>query len=453
MSFNSERRQDRNGAHEIGDIRSPYERDRDRILYSSAFRRLDGVTQVAAVREQHLLHNRLTHSLKVAQLGRRMAQRLLADDTGFHGGLQDDRASFPDVVESAGLAHDIGHPPFGHAVEKVLADRMAAFGGFEGNAQSFRIVTKIAVHGGTKLGLDLTRATLNSILKYPQYMNKIKYKEAWHDRQYGNKWGVYRSEESDFEFARDEGSARGRPDGRTRVAGATLMDWADDISYVVHDVHDYFRAGLIPLHGLEDYGDEFMKYVAESSANENDFSMALFNDAYREVVSLMPKKPWTEGSRVAREELDKLVHTLIYRFVSAVNVDGSSLLHVGQEEQYQAEVLKRLTFFHVIEQPQLSLAQAGQRRIVGELFDGLLGVVEKYGKSAKSRFPGPALLKLVYDEIKKKRGDYDWDDGEAESRAVCDYICLLTEEQAVDMYERLTGRSVAQGSIFGAWFN
>lgn len=186
-----------------GEYRFDYERDRDRLLYSSAFRRLAGVTQVTAVRERHLLHNRLTHSLKVAQLGRRMAQRLLRLEGGFQGDLDDGcREYLPDIVETAGLAHDIGHPPFGHIAEEVLAEEMADLGGFEGNAQSFRIVTKLAVRDSS-LGLNLTRASLNSVLKYPKFRSQVASPgEAtgvpWYDRSRGTKWGAYDRDQNEF---------------------------------------------------------------------------------------------------------------------------------------------------------------------------------------------------------------------------------------------------------------
>lgn len=129
------------------DPRSAFQRDRDRVLYSPEFRRLSGVTQVASAGEGDVFHNRLTHSLKVAQVGRRLAERLQKDcaseELHAWGGLD------PDVVETAGLAHDLGHPPFGHDGEEEICKSVEANNdenGFEGNAQSFRIVTRLAAH-------------------------------------------------------------------------------------------------------------------------------------------------------------------------------------------------------------------------------------------------------------------------------------------------------------------
>jgi dGTPase len=148
-----------------GDHRTPAQRDRDRVLYSSAFRRLAEVTQVVAANSGYIFHNRLTHSLQVAQVGRRLSEKLVQ--------LQNELGMFPpdgidpDVVEAACLAHDLGHPPFGHVIEEQLNELGKDVGGFEGNAQSFRIVTKLAFHSPKYSGLDLTRATLAALLKYP----------------------------------------------------------------------------------------------------------------------------------------------------------------------------------------------------------------------------------------------------------------------------------------------
>lgn len=147
------------------DQRNPFQRDRDRILYASAFRRLAGITQIARAGESDLLHSRLAHTLKAAQVGRRLAEYVMANQPteAEHIGVH------PEVVEAACLAHDLGHAPFGHLGEQVL-NRLVLkteADGFEGNAQTFRILTKLAVRFETCEGLDLTRATLAACMKYP----------------------------------------------------------------------------------------------------------------------------------------------------------------------------------------------------------------------------------------------------------------------------------------------
>jgi len=239
------------------DQRREGQRDRDRILYSSAFKRLNGVTQVVAASEGTIFHNRLTHSLKVAQLGRRLAEHLCSQPTEREkaeawGGLD------PEVVDAAGLAHDLGHPPFGHIAEKAL-DHLVTRGpsarseegdeapagnpdGFEGNAQTFRILTWLSAHNEKKYpGLNLTRATLNAVLKYPWLRDPA---EAPEGKRY-NKYGAYRAEGSDHAFAREF------HDGDVQSLEAAVMDFADGLAYSVHDLEDFVRAGLVPLSRLQ----------------------------------------------------------------------------------------------------------------------------------------------------------------------------------------------------------
>src|SRR5262245_59319850 len=182
------------GPGPLPDQRDPFQLDRDRVLYSTAFRRLAGVTQVVSPSEGEVFHNRLTHTLKVAQIARRLAEMFLERDRKARTKLADEWGGIePEVVEAAALAHDLGHPPFGHVAEEELGHLVAAIvhsektskdskakatppteedlkkcEGYEGNAQSFRILTALSVRRpGATCGLDLTRATLHATLKYP----------------------------------------------------------------------------------------------------------------------------------------------------------------------------------------------------------------------------------------------------------------------------------------------
>jgi dGTPase len=183
--------------------------------------------------ETELFHNRLTHTLEVAQIARRLAERLTADDPDFAEQVN------PDIVETAALAHDLGHPPFGHIAEDEL-DRLVTGqdipAGFEGNPQSFRIVTSLAHRSDSHHGLDLTRASLQALSKYPWPRSTSGY----HHRKYG----TFDADEDYFDWTR-----RGLPGDlrEEQTPEATIMDWADDVAYALHDVDDFFRVGLIPL--------------------------------------------------------------------------------------------------------------------------------------------------------------------------------------------------------------
>lgn len=228
--------------------RTPFERDRARILHSSGLRRLGTKTQVLGPETDDFIRTRLTHSLEVAQVGRGIAAELGCD---------------PDIVDAACLAHDLGHPPFGHNGERALNEAAAGIGGFEGNAQTFRLVARLepkVMVGGRSAGLNLTRATLDAITKYPWPRG-----EGPDPVKSARKFGVYQDDMEVFQWMREEA-----PQG-IRCLEAQIMDYSDDIAYSVHDLEDAVVTGraslpeLVDAAGVEEivaqtiswYGDEF----------------------------------------------------------------------------------------------------------------------------------------------------------------------------------------------------
>lgn len=422
------------------DRRSPGQRDRDRIQYTSAFRRLNGITQVVAPTEGHVFHNRLTHTFEVAQIGRRLAEKLLRehhpDAIAAYGGLD------PDVVEAAALAHDLGHPPFGHVAEETLCDRldrMVSFqDGFEGNAQSFRIVTRLSVRRDGLPGLDLTRATLNAVLKYP-WVRATSGKQQ-------RKWGAYHTEKEYLAWARRMPNPPGgvMADG-VRSVEAELMDWADDVAYSVHDVEDFFRAGLIPIDRIaRRQGAERERFLRDAFERRRREGTALpyaeddLSRVFTEVMlGLFPQTEPYAGTRSQRAALRTFTSTLISRYIGAVALAppaGGRLGHVTLDDELAMEVamLKELTWYYVVNNPALALQRHGQRRVIEGLLDLFMGAAG----SPKDW----VLFPEAYREQLERAAP-----GDEQTRVVIDLVASMTEQQAVRAYHKLMG--VSLGSV------
>ncbi|GAA4805953.1 deoxyguanosinetriphosphate triphosphohydrolase [Actinomycetospora chlora] len=350
------------------DRRSPFARDRGRVLHSAALRRLAGKTQVVGPDEDAEVtgvpRNRLTHSLEVAQIGRGMAEDLGAD---------------PDVVDTAGLAHDIGHPPFGHNGERALHELAADCGGFEGNAQTLRILTRLEPKvlddsddgSGHSRGLNLTRAVLDACLKYP-----------WTRRPGTRKFGVYPDDVAVFDWIRE-----GAPPDR-RCVEAQIMDWADDVAYSVHDLEDGILAGRIVLRWLARPAEraELAALAAEafSAAPRGELEEAAGVLAEFPAVRAAAAHGAHDGSLAATADLKRLTSELVGRFVSAA-VDatrdalGEDVVPAGHGADLvvpapigaEVAVLKAAALRWVMRDPARLAVQARQRDLVTELVERL----------------------------------------------------------------------------------
>lgn len=419
------------------DQRQAGQRDRDRILYASALRRLAGVTQVVSAIEGHEFHNRLTHTLKVAQVGRRLAEKLLSEQPELVeavGGLD------PEVVEAASLAHDLGHPPFGHIAEQELDSLVKEAGiaeGFEGNPQSFRIVTKLAVRHEDFLGLNLTKATLNAILKYPWFRQTSAFREK--------KWGAFSTEKVDFAWAREL-----YPGDDRKSAEAELMDWADDITYAVHDVEDFYRAGLIPLDRLANDSSEVSRFLQEvferwrSEAASSQFAENDLRNVFNEMIAFQPLTTSYTGTRKQRAILRSFTAGLIARYIGGIQLQNPSSVserRVRIEPQHEMEITmwKELTWHYVIEHPSLATQQYGQRRIIKELFR-----IFREAASSRDRSILPASAREFLEQEEQQANNQQALE-QARSRVVADIVAGMTEQQALEMYQRLLG--ISPGSI------
>lgn len=424
------------------DQRTRGQRDRDRILYTSSFRRLAGVTQVVSAAEGHIFHNRLTHSLEVAQVARRLAEKLRKEQREVADALGVDE----DVVEAAALAHDLGHPPFGHIAEAELDTAVVEEGvkdGFEGNAQTFRVLNKLAVRSVDFPGLDLTRATLNAVLKYPWLRDTSDPKKK-------RKWGAYSSEQREFDWAR-------QPFGRSerKMAEAELMDWSDDIAYGVHDVEDFYRAGMIPLERLGD-PDEIARFLDEVFARWTltgfapDFTRDDAGAAFREIIGYAPITEPYAGTREQRAALRTLTAGLIARYVNAVTLKASSSetdppVRVPKEQRVELTILKELTWHYVILNPALAAQQYGQRRVVRDLFRVFVEAA-RAGRGHWKRNVLPRGFKDTLEEHEEQLPEAELDG--ARVRIAADIVASLTEQQAYQMHARLTGSE--PGSVLNA---
>jgi dGTPase len=388
------------------------------------------ITQVVSPAGGHAVHNRLTHALKVAQMGCRIAQKLKADEK-----FLDTLAHLnPNVVGAAGLAHDLGHPPFGHVAEEVLNKCLLQAGepqGYEGNAQSFRIVTRLETREPspkTKLqktgpfGLDLTRASLNAILKYPRLRPKAKWywrKDA--KENYHPKFGAYSTELDQFHFA------RALTPGSERCLEAQIMDWADDITYAVHDSEDFYRVGMIPLERLGQSPKELDDFLERMFARAGNKIPASEYESYRtdaqNYFAFSPVFRAYTGSGFEKAALSLLASSTIRSAVKGTKFNGHRITK-SDAAYRRVQILKELTWQYVIQNPRMAPQQEGKRRIIGGLFSIFADAA--HNKRDWKLFPIPFQEQLA-------------EGRESRPRVAADFIASLGEQRAVELHSELTG--------------
>jgi len=389
--------------------RSDFARDRARVLHSSALRRLAAKTQVLSpTGGLDFARNRLTHSLEVAQVGRELANSLELD---------------PDVVDTACLSHDLGHPPFGHNGERALNEWAADFGGFEGNAQTLRVLTRIEpkVFGddGRSFGLNLTRASLDASCKYPW--------PAAHgvsDPSGRSKFGFYADDVEAFEWLR-----AGAPE-RQLCIEAQVMDLADDIGYSVHDFEDAIVGGYVDVTALGarvDH-DELVNSMFAWIGGEFDHDELIA--AFDRLDNLDFWIDDWDSSRRAHGRLKNLTSQLIGRFAGAATAatrehyssplarfGGSVVVH--REIAAEIAVLKGIVAAFVMSTNARRPVYAQQREVLTELADALFAA-------------GPAGLDAGFAD--------DWNEAETDAgrkRVVVDQLASLTDQSALSWHERL----------------
>jgi dGTPase len=398
--------------------RGPYARDRARVLHSAAFRRLAAKTQVHAdpASGDAFLRTRLTHSLEVAQIAREMGAALGCD---------------PDVVDTAGLAHDLGHPPFGHNGEDALDEMAAPCGGFEGNAQTLRILTrlesKIVDAQGRSVGLNLTRASLDAVCKYP-----------WPRQPSMRKFGVYDDDCEIFDWLRAPAPppAAGPASLPRRCLEAQVMDWADDVAYSVHDVEDGIISGhvklALPIGDAEERA-RLCADVAEVYSTQTPDELAEVLDELLADPALAVLAGF-DGSSRALVALKHAASLMIGRFATAAVRATRERYGPGPLRRYDADLivperiraqcalLKGIALRYVMRQPGSEIRYARERQVLRELVTALL---ER----------GAEALDPVFAPLYRAAGS-----DEARLRVVIDQVASLTDQAALTWHARLVRR-------------
>jgi len=398
--------------------RTPFERDRARIVHSAALRRLAAKTQVVGPQSDDFVRNRLTHTLEVAQVARDLGRQVGCDT---------------DVVEAAALAHDLGHPPFGHNGERALDELSLEAGGFEGNAQTLRILTRLEAKSsapeGASVGVNLTRATLDAATKYP--WTRADAAPPFGANSDGTqravaKFGVYDDDLPVFAWVR-----HGAP-ARRRCLEAQVMDLADDIAYSVHDVEDGVVAGRIDLAAV---GASTDRSGLWSTVREWYLPSAQDEELNEALLRLTGHGAWPgssyDGSRAALAALKNLTSSTIGRFCGAVTeatraaygtrplVRHEADLVVPAETALEIAVLKGIAAHLVMRAQDRVSVLDRQRTVLAELFEALVR-------------QGPAELEPPF------RADFAAavDDG-ARLRVLVDQVASLTDASALSWHQRL----------------
>ena len=371
--------------------RTEYQRDRDRIVHSSAFRRLVYKTQVFLNHEGDLFRTRLTHSLEVAQLGRSIARSLALNE---------------DLVEAIALAHDLGHTPFGHAGQDALNECMAALGGFEHNLQSLRVVDRLEERYPQFDGLNLTFETREGILKHCSQAHAQELERS------------------------EPGGVGQRFLARTQASlEAQLCNLADEIAYNAHDIDDGVRSGLITLAQLED--------------------VALFEDFRRETMAEYPHLTnRAQGRRLLYETIRRMLSAQVYDVIAATNLalheaaprsvdevrELPPLLQFGQDMRVKSQRLKQFLLQQLYHHPKVLETSGQAKEVVRNLFDIYLASPQEMQGSFVAR------------SVAARTGS---DKGSSAPRVVADYIAGMTDRFAGHEHQRLTGLKLLVGPSAG----
>ena len=434
------------------DYRSEFARDYARVLHSPSFRRLQNKTQLFPAQENDFFRNRLTHSLEVSQIAKSIAYKLLKENKNLD--------LFPDVCEIAGLLHDIGHPPFGHNGEAALDDCMRHCGGFEGNAQTIRVITRLEKKERRKLlvdekddyrvGLNLTARVIASTLKYDCEIPNYREDDVELVK------GYYSSEKAIIDKVKDVIIGRNTvADNSFKTIECSIMDLADDIAYSTYDLEDAFKANFLTPFDILSVDDEIIeKIIIKMKRNGIEdinkiedcrgLLYALFQEIWKDIYEGQDTEDeldnkgkefiqnaliaYTISKKLSNDgyERTKFTSKLVNMFINGIKVEINEKIPVLSKVYFdditlkRVSALKHLSYICLINSSRLKVAENRGKEIVQKLFERI--------KSG-----GTLYLPEDYRELYKlKPEDDSW-----HSRVVCDFIAGMTDRYALEFYGRL----------------
>ncbi len=412
--YNAWDRERMSGKSDEHDYRSAFQIDRDRVLHTPTFRRLQNKTQVFWSGEYDFYRTRLTHSLEVAQIGRAICHWL---QSRIDGPMRPDFFIDPDLVEAACLSHDLGHPPFGHAGERTLNFLMQDHGGFEGNAQTLRILTE-RIFSAKRTGMDPSRAFLDSILKYKSLWSELKTVTGknpknhflYDDQHVLLDWALGGH---DFPIELAPGKTR----DSFKSIECQIMDWADDTAYSLNDISDCVRAGFLTT-------DKIYQW-AEKQSLDGDASESL--DKLMQAIRSSKVDPFI-GKRIGHYIQSTSLRECV-NFLSHQSMRYHYELVVDEHVRRESALFKKLAFEVVFLSPQLKQLEHKGNHMLHTLWNLL---EKRY--ITEGMIDGQNFQLLGNDtsgEIEEAERDAD------KARLICDFLAGMTDGYAARMYKRL----------------
>ncbi|OHB59360.1 MAG: hypothetical protein A2173_11435 [Planctomycetes bacterium RBG_13_44_8b] len=457
------------GTSPIEPFRTEWRRDYGRLIHSPSFRRLQGKTQLFPGIETDFFRNRLTHSLEVAQIAKSIAIKLNYDLK------KAKHAPFinPDIAEFAGLAHDIGHPPFGHFGESILDEKMKNYGGFEGNAQTLRLLTKCEKKQRNQLeeslyginertgsdergGLDLTVRSLASILKYDKKIPKSRNKSQKPTK------GYYYTESDLVNTIKEKLTGRRTFQKPFKTIECQIMDIADDIAYSTYDLEDSFKAGFVKPIDLISVPSQVRKMVADKVSkslckkitaedvrqrirlifydifeplkiprNEIKLNQGLYEKLHFLTIENANKvsKQYSEDGYYRTNLTSRLVAEAIGN-VSLKKINRNlpilSTVELNEDKRIDVEILKHYVYESQILSPKVQMIANRSKEIIGAIFDTLSD------KKENGHLLMPEDFQQIYSTLT---------DTNLKIRTICDFIACMTDRYALEFYGRLTSEN------------